>query len=1009
MLDAYMFIRSRPHGRWWLRESAALATALLAIACSQRGSAPGPSSAPPLTGAQTPAAADAGDRAAILAGSGLPDPLPRSLATDPLGVTIHRLSSGVTVYISTDRQQPRFTAWIAVRTGSRNDPATSTGLAHYLEHMLFKGTRRLGTADFAREKPHLDRIAGLYDQLRGAATAEQRAALFHEIDAETQKSAAYAIPNEMDQLDAALGIGGVNAFTDAEETVYVSNVPANKLEQWAAIEGDRFQNAQFRLFLPELESVYEEKNTTLDSPSDRVYEALQAELFPQHPYGTQTTIGTIEHLKTPAYRDMEAYYRRWYVPNNIAVVLAGDIDAARALPVLERAFGGMKPARLEPPAPGALPPLHGRKQVVIEAEGEQAVVLGWQTVGVSHPDRAALEVMDLLVDNSVSGLLNLELVLTQKLPRASSFGRNLIEAGFWAMTATARDGQSLDEVEKLLLGVVRKLSAGEFRQEDLDAIVLDTEIDDKEALESNETRVARMADAYIERVPWPVAAGHIEELRRVTRADVMRVARKYLGPAYVVVRRVRGEFHPPRIQKPAITPVAIDTRRESELSRAIQAMPVAPLEPEWLVEGVGFERVALPAGPMIASRNRRHDLFTVTYRFDLGSRRQRLLCHALEVLDRSGAERMSAADLKRRLFAMGTSIGTDCSADETVLTVSGIDRNLEESVRMLDRWLRTAQLDDATVAALVANRISQRKDEMQEPQAIGQALGEYITRGADSRYLTVPSSRELERARPAALRALLAALPDYQHRTTYFGPRTGAEAARAVALGAHHRRVRPRDPIRYRRGKGTQIFLISRRVAQSQVRVAAPRPPLERDDRAMARLYSEYVGGNMGALVFQEIRESRGLAYSAWAGYSTGLFPRDESALLAVLATQSDKTLDALGTLLGLLRRMPLQPSRFAVARRSLDAEYRASRVDPRSAPAWVQSWDDRGEATDPRPREWARLLAIEPAELAAFAARAAAGATLISIMGNSERFDGAALARVGKVEVVPLARLFGY
>jgi predicted Zn-dependent peptidase len=1009
MLESYMAKRSRPcHPRSTFGPSLSLCAISLAAACSSAprgGDAPTGAAPAPADGADQDAAA----RAAILTSSDLPEPLAQPLSGDPLAVTIHRLSNGMTVYISTDRQQPRFTAWIAVRAGSRHDPASSTGLAHYLEHMLFKGTRQLGTLDFDRERPHLERIARLYDELRRASTPEQRAALVKQIDAETQKSAAYAIPNEMDQLYAALGIAEINAFTEEEQTVYVCDVPANKLEQWAAIEGDRFQNAQFRLFLPELESVYEEKNASLDSPQERVYEALLANLFPRHPYGTQTTIGTVEHLKTPAYADTVAYYRRWYVPNNMAVVLAGDIDAARALPALERAFGAMQPARLEPPAPGALPRLGGRKQVVVQAEGEQAVVIGWPTVAIGHPDRVALEVMDMLVDNSVSGLLNLELVLTQKVPRASSFGRYLGEAGFWAMSATAREGQSLDEVEKLLAGLVGKLQAGQFRQEDLDAIVLDTEIDEKEALESNEARVSRMVTAYAHRLPWPEAASHLARMRKVTRDDVVRVAKKYLGPDLVVVRRVRGAFQPPKIEKPAITAVAIDSKRESQLAREVKAMPVVPLEPEWLVEGKHYERVALPAGSMIASRNRRHDLFTVTYRFELGSKRRRLLCHALELLDRSGAEGMSPAELKRKLFAMGTAIRTDCSAEETALTVSGVDRNMEPSVQLLERWLRTAVFDDSTVEALVANRVSQRNDEMQEPQAIGQALGEYITRGADSRFLTVPSNRELKAARGSALRPLLASLPDHQHRTTYFGPRSGAEAAKVIALGARHRRVAPRDPVRYRRARGTQIFLVGRKVAQSQVRIAAPRPPLAREDRPLARLYSEYMGGNMGALVFQEIREARGLAYTAWAGYSAGSRRRDETALLAVLGTQSDKTLDALTTMLGLLRQTPLQESRFAVARGTLDEEYRASRVDPRAAPSWVQAWDDRGETSDPRPREWERLRALDPAALAEFAARAASGATLISIMGNDERFDRQALVEIGQVQIVPVNRLFGY
>jgi len=1003
MFAAYMAPRS------WrsLALAAALAGAVTCAGPSPRGNHGGdPAGRAP--GAGPGDAAAPGSRAAILAASDLPAPLARPLAGDGLGVTVHRLSNGLTVYISTDRQQPRFSAWIAVRAGSRHDPPGSTGLAHYLEHMMFKGTRRLGTVDFARERPHLDRIAALYRQLRGAAPAG-RAAITAQIDDETQKSAAYAIPNEMDALCAALGITGVDAVTDAEVTIFQDDVPSNRLAAWAAIEGDRFQNAQFRLFLPELEVVYEEKNGALDNPTDRVFEALLRQLFPRHPYGTQTTIGTVESLKTPAYGDMEAFYRRWYVPNDMAIVLAGDVDAAHALPVLERAFGAMRPAPLAPPAPGELVPLGGRKQVVIRAEGEQSVLVAWPTVPIGHPDQVALEVLDLLVDNPVAGILSRELVLPQKVPRAGSIVHHLREAGYWAMTATAREGQRLDQVEKLLIGVAGELAAGEFRQQDLDAVVLDEEIAEKQALESNQARAERIAEAYADHVAWPVAARHLDAMRRIRRDDIMRVARKYLGRDHVVVWREHGELHPPRIEKPAITPVAIAPGRRSQLAREVEAMPAVPLQPEWLVEGRDYERLALPAGPMIAARNRRHDLFEVTYTFDLGSRRKRLLCAALELFDRSGDRDMSAAELKRRLFEMGTAIRSQCDADKTVIDVSGVDRNLEPSIRLLERWLRTARFDGGVLAALVANTISQRRDEMRDPQAIGQALAEYAARGEDSAFLTVPSNRELRAARAGQLRALLASLPDHQHRTAYFGPRAGAEAARVIALGAHHRRVAPRDPVRYRRARRTRIFLVSRKVAQSQVHVAIPQPPLARERRALARLYSEAMGGHMGAVVVQEIREARGLAYDAWAGYDPGDRARDESALEATMGTQSDKTVEALATLVRLLRAPPIHEARTEVARRSLDQEVRASRVDPRQAPAWVESWDELGERSDPRPREWAQVKAAAPAELAAFAARAGTGPLLISVMGDADRIDRAALARIGSVEEVPLSRLFGY
>ena len=356
----------------------------------------------------------------IVAETDLPAPLPTPLPADPMGVTIHRLRNGLTVYISTDRQQPRFTAWVGVRAGSRMDPADSTGLAHYLEHMLFKGTGRFGTLDMAAEQPHIDAVAQLYRDLRATEDPAQRATILGKIDAQTQEQGKTAIPNEIDRMYASIGVEGVNAFTGEEQTVYVGSVPSNRLAQWAAVEAERYTNPVYRLFWPELEAVYEEKNLDLDSPTSRAWYAMMRGLFPRHPYGTQTTIGEVDHLKSPAYDDMAAYFERWYVPNNMAIVLAGDIDPDTAIPVLEQAFGHLQAKPVPAPPPGSVPPVTGRVASEVLGDGEPELRMAWQSVPVGHDDEAALEVLDRVLDDARVGLLNTRLELTQKVPEVGS-------------------------------------------------------------------------------------------------------------------------------------------------------------------------------------------------------------------------------------------------------------------------------------------------------------------------------------------------------------------------------------------------------------------------------------------------------------------------------------------------------------------------------------------------------------------------------------------------------------
>ena len=986
-----------------------LLLATLLPACSgpsRQTPLPTPPAVTPLAEAEP---APAPNSAAIVAASNLPALLPAPLAGDAMGVTIHRLANGMTVYISTDREQPRISARIAVRAGSRNDPAESTGLAHYLEHMLFKGTGKLATLDIDKERPHLDRIAELYRELRATSAADARARILAELDAATQRSAAFAVPNEFVQLYASLGVTGVNAFTSNDQTVYIATVPSNRFAAWARVEAERFIDPQFRLFFTEIETVYEEKNRAMDNPGRRVSEALVRALFPLHPYGTQPTLGHAEHLKNPAYGDMVAYFERWYVANNMAILLAGDIDAATALPILEAAFADLAPAPLPAPRAAPLPALSGRTLHELEAEGENSVRLAWHTVAENHTDQVALEVMDRLVDNAESGLLNIDLVLSQKLPRAGSWVSHYNEAGYFAIYGVAKSGQSLTEVEALLLGVIARLKAGDFSQADIDAIVINSEISDKRALESTGARVARMSAAFIARTPWPMTVSRLDRLARVTREQVIAVANKYLSDNFTVVRRKQGNYEPPRIDKPDNTKVDIAADRESAFARAVRAMPSAELTPEWVSEGTHYQRSKIAAGDLLVVANPRNDLFSLRYRFDIGSRRSRLLCHALTLLTRAGAGELSAAELKKKLYAMGTKISTNCGRDRTSIWVSGLDRNLEASVAMVDAWLRKPAFDARAVADLATNTISQRRDRMAEASFVGGALTNYARWGKSSSYLLTPSNKALRRARPKTLRRLLTTLLDQEHVTVYFGPRPAAEVAALVALGKKHRRLAPRPAARYRKSNAITIYFADKKTSQAKISVAFPHAPMTNPDRAISKLYGEYLGGGMGALIFQHIRESRSLAYSSWGGHTVGTRPDDDAVLYAGLGTQNDKAIAAIRALLDLLADPPIEASRLTTAKAAIDRRYRAARVEARRVAGWVLHWQETGEHSDPRPQRWQAINQLTADDLAAFAAGAAAGPTIITIVGDRDRIDMRELAKIGKIEIKTIAELVAY
>jgi len=966
---------------------------------------PSTTSAPP----PDATAAAASSLAQILAASDLPPTHEQPLPGDMMSVTVHRLSNGLTVYISTDRQKPRFNAWIAVRTGSRNDPATSTGLAHYLEHMLFKGTDELGTLDFAAEKPLADKSAALYKELRATSDPEARKRIFAELDALNQQISKHSVPNEMSRLYSSINVEGLNAFTSFDQTVYIADVPANRIEAWATVEGERFRDPVFRHFYSELEAVYEEKNLSLDNPDRRGFEQLFKGLFPSHPYGTQTTIGEIEHLKSPAFQDAVDYFHRWYVPNNMALILAGDIDAKTALPVLERTLGTLEPRALEKPAAGVIAPLTARVASEVVGEGEQSVALAWQTVPYGHDDEPVMAVLDYLMDNSTSGLLNVELELSQKVPDAGSSNSHLHEAGAYTMRAKAREGQALEEVEALLLGVLEQLKAGAFTQQDIDAVVLSQDINDKRRLEQPGFRVGKIAGSFINHKSWASVLERDKRLRKVTREDVMRAAKQYLGAGFSVVYRRSGKPTVAKIDKPTITPLDVGTEKKSKFAAQIEAIEATQLEPEWLVEGKHYTRAKLPAGQLISIHNPRNDLFGVRYVFERGHKQERLLCHAFELVEQSGAGDLGAAALQKQLFALGTSIGFSCGDEETTISVDGIDKNMDQSLALLDRWLRTATLDADTLAKLTQNTLSERKDALEDPDALADALSQYAARDRASAYLHQPTNKQLTGAKVDALGKLAREFLDYEHKTFYFGPRAAADAEKVVALGKDHRKLKARPAHTHRKTKGTTIYFVHRDVAKSTVSVAMPMGVGTREQRPVSRFLGQYLGGGMEALLFQEMREARGLAYFVYGYIGTGQRPTDAWSLDGGLGTQNDKAADAIATYLELTRTRPLDDRRVGDARIALDQEYRASRIDPRWAQYWIESWDEAGEASDPRPWYWQTIGAMKPEELKTFAGTIAAAPVILSVVGDRSRVDMAALKKLGTVVEVAPGTLFSY
>lgn len=930
---------------------------------------------------------------------------------DPMQVTIHRLDNGLTIYLSPNRQEPRVAAWIAVRAGGKHDPADSTGMAHYLEHMLFKGTPSLGTMDYEKEKPHLDKIKALYEKLFTATEPKARKEIYKEIDTANIAAAMFAAPNEIAKAYKQMGFRGLNAFTSVEQTVYICNFPSNRAEAWAKLESERFARPVFRLFQGEIEIVYEEKNRSMDNAEWILEETLDKMMFKKHPYGTQTVIGSIEHLKNPSLAKMYAYFDRHYIPNNMAIALSGDFDRQEMLALLKRTFGAWKPKPLPAPQRWEMPALQGSERTEIKYEAEEKVVLAWLLPSNRHADREALMVMDMLMDNSAAGLINLRLNQAQKVKAAGSGYSDYNDAGRWLTWALPKKGQTLEEAEKLLLETIESLKAGEFNEADMKAVQTDYEINQKKRLESNDARVSLITGSYIEERPWRETVESLSRLRRVTKDDVLRVARKYIGPDRVIVYRRNAKPEIPRIAKPEFTKLDINTSLESAFYKEIMALPAPVLEPRWLVEGRDYSLTQLTAGPLTTVANPYNDLFSLSLRFELGSRHERNLCAALDLLELSGAGSLSAEELKKKLYRLGTTMSFGCGEQESSVHLSGLNENLWASLELLRERFESPNTEADTLKKMAEVALGAHQDNKKDPQYIHRALGEFSRRGKESSILAELTDAEWLSLKTPELHKLTRKLLRHERRFSYIGNRPAGEIARLLETGERSfLRAPKRVPLRYQKPSAAKVLFAHRDMSQSQIGLFAS-DEIYNPARAVDYEYFRTVmGGGMSAVIFQEIREARSLAYAASGGYGTGSHKDDENQVWGYLGCQTDKTVEASSMLAELFKSPPITHKRFAEAAKAIEEGYRTNPIPFRGVPGVLLAWQDLGFTRDPRPERFARALNYSRAELMDFSKRFKDKPLTLYILGHKDRLDLSGVKKLGRdFEEKSLEQIFPY
>jgi predicted Zn-dependent peptidase len=943
-----------------------------------------------------------------------PAPLPNSNQPSSMQVLQKTLDNGLTVYLSPNSEEPRFYAEIVTRAGSKHDPSTNTGLAHYLEHLLFKGTQTFGTENYAAESPLLTKISDLYEKRASERNESKREEIYKEINDLSTEASKWAIPNEMDRVYGDMGAKGLNAHTWHEETVYKVDLPSNRLEHWAKIESERFAQPVFRLFHTELETVYEEKNRAIDNKHRLIYRAVNNLLFKVHPYGQQSTLGTVDHLKNPSIYAIEDFYSTHYVPENMAICLSGDLDPDVTFDTIEKYFSGWKnPNGLRPEPDWQEAPLNGREFIQVEYLGEEQVVIAFRTAPRHHQDYAALRLIDMVLDNSVAGLINLDLVDKQKVRSAGCYPQNMNDYGAHFLYGIPKKDQTLEQVEALLLEQVDRIKKGDFDPWILKAVINDFKKRQKENYERNDKRVELLRDTFLAFVDWEVTLNEISDLEKITKEDVIRVAQKYYNKDYVVGFRVDAQHDLPSIEKPPIDPLSIDPNKESTFMQQVQELPFDPLLPKFLKEEKDFTLHQISSDvQLIHAFNPLNDLFNLEVRMEMGFDHQPLLSFAKRMLDRAGAGSMNSEDLKVEWYRLGTDFAFGIQEHFANFSINGLDENFQASIGLCEDHFLHPHSSDEVWNETKGIILSERDDEQKDPNALSHALAHFHRYGEDSRYLKRASDDELNQSTVASLSEILKQTVSSPRTVLYFGPRSPEEVV--SLLKESFIGMKPKNqptsvkPDRSINPPANQVFFLHKEMAQAQVRLEFSSGLLDESITPSVQIFNEYFGGGMAGLVFQELREARALAYSAWARFFTPTRQNEENVLVGSIGCQADKTLDAVHAFLSLLKDMPLSTNRWSSAQTSLLSTYRTNPIASRAIPGFVYDVDALGLKMDPRESRYQKLEEANMKEFENFySEKIQSRPILFSIVGDSTKIDQSELEKLGTLTRVEAKDLF--
>lgn len=939
------------------------------------------------------------------------------VTNDPTKTRFYTLKNGLTVILSPNTKEPNIEFRMSVRAGSNTDPKNATGLAHYLEHLLFKGTDKFGTNNWEKEKPWLTKIDALYEKYNKTTDPAQRKEIYKEIDKASGEASNYSIANEYDKLMTGIGGNSSNAHTWYEETVYNEDFPSNAVDKFLAIQGERFRKPIFRIFHTELEAVYEEKNRGLDSDPNKLDEAMMELLFPTHNYGQQTTIGTIEHLKNPSLVEIRNYYNKYYVPNNMAAIFTGDFNPDEMIKKVDKTFSYMvaKPVTLYTPAPEK--PLTKIQTVEVFGPAAEMVEIYYRGYPESTRESQMLDMIQSILANGKAGLIDINLNKQQKTLRSGAGYQQMKDYGVFSLSATPRAGQTLEEAGQLLLGQIELLKQGSFDESLLKAIVANEKLGFLQAFDSNNSRAEYLSTEFIlnKGVNWNKTFKSIDEKSKFTKAQIVAFANQFFKDNYVIGYKRKGvDKNTVKVEKPKITPINANAGLTSPFVKNVLAMPVKAIAPKFLdyKKDIVFGKVGL--AEVLTAKNTENSIFRMSYRINIGSSNYKLLPYAASYLTFLGTDKYTAEELSKAFYNIACSYSVNVGTEVTTISVSGLQENFDKAVGLVEHILANVKPNEKALADLKGTILKSRENNKLNKAQIMNGLTSYAQYGAVNPFNNVLSNDEVKNIKSEDLTALIHNLTNYDHLVTYYGPKdlTGfsADLKKLHLMPKEFTPSASAKVYTYTAQNANQVYFANYDMVQSEIRWLRNTGLYNKQDAANIQVFNSYFGGGMGSIVFQTIRESKALAYSTFAQYVSPDKADKQYSMIAYVGSQADKMTEAVNGMNELLNNLPQSDKSFEGAKANVVNNLETTRITKDGVFYAYLADKKLGYDYDSRIDLYKALKPIDFATIKAFHQEKVANKPYTYlIVASDKNVKMEDMQKFGTVTTLTLEQLFGY